>query len=65
MVTPINTSNNTVKTDIFYINDVHGQVPKMERLANASDAFDEFVKTYRLKAGDGMYIPKEERVKIW
>ena len=27
--------------------------------------FDEFVKTYRLKSGDGMYIPKDERVKIW
>jgi putative endopeptidase len=27
--------------------------------------FDEFVKTYHLKSGDGMYIPKDERVKIW
>ena len=27
--------------------------------------FDEFVKTYHLKSCDGMYIPKEERVKIW
>lgn len=27
--------------------------------------FDEFVKTYHLKSGDGMYIPKNERVKIW
>ena len=59
MVTPLNTSNRTTKTDIFYINDVHGQVPKMERLANASDAFDEFVKsrgsdTFKVSAGDIM-----------
>ena len=28
-----------VKTSIFYINDVHGQVPKMEHLKMASDCF--------------------------
>ena len=27
--------------------------------------FDEFVETYGIGPGDGMYIPKEERVKIW
>lgn len=56
MVAPIK-PNNTVKTDIFYINDVHGQVPKMERLVTASDAFDTFVKdkgsdVFKVSAGD-------------
>ena len=27
--------------------------------------FDEFVETYDLGPGDGMYIPKSERVAIW
>ena len=27
--------------------------------------FDEFIETYNLKPGDGMYIPKDERVAIW
>lgn len=63
MISPISTvskdSPKTVKTDIFYINDVHGQIPKMERLASASNAFDEFVKnkgsdTFKVSAGDIM-----------
>lgn len=31
------------KTSIFYINDLHGQVPKMEQLKTASSAHDSFV----------------------
>ena len=27
--------------------------------------FDEFVETYNIEPGDGMFIPEEERVKIW
>lgn len=27
--------------------------------------FDEFVETYHLKSGDGMYIPKDQRIAIW
>ena len=58
MVTPVNTSN-TVKADIFYVNDIHGQVPKMERLVTASQAFDQYVKnrgtdTFKVSAGDIM-----------
>ena len=58
MVKPINGSN-TVKADIFYVNDIHGQVPKMERLVTASRAFDSFVKdrgtdTFKVSAGDIM-----------
>ncbi len=34
--TPIsNGSSNNAKTSIFYINDLHGQIPKMERLVSA------------------------------
>ena len=58
MINPINSSN-TVKADFFYVNDIHGQVPKMERLVTASNAFDEFVKTrgtdtFKVSAGDIM-----------
>ncbi len=30
------TSDKNVKTSVFYINDIHGQIPKMERLVSAS-----------------------------
>lgn len=40
-VPPVNTSKQTIpgttKTSIFYINDLHGQVPKMQRLVAASE----------------------------
>lgn len=45
-------------TSIFYINDVHGQVGKMESIATAAQAFDSFVKrnpkidALKLSAGD-------------
>lgn len=44
MVTPIQTPSASVKSSIFYINDVHGQEPKMEQLTSASTQFDSFVK---------------------
>ena len=34
--TNINTQNKKIKTSIFYINDIHGQIPKMQRLVSAS-----------------------------
>lgn len=27
--------------------------------------FDEFVDTYDIKPGDGMYVPEDERIKVW
>ena len=27
--------------------------------------FEEFVKTYNIKSGDGMYVPKDERIAVW
>jgi len=30
--------NSSLKTSLFYINDIHGQIPKMQRLTAASDA---------------------------
>ena len=27
--------------------------------------FDEFIDTYGVKPGDGMYVPEEQRIKIW
>ena len=27
--------------------------------------FDEFVETYNIEPGDGMYIPEDQRIKIW
>lgn len=65
MISPVSNQNKTIKTDIFYINDIHGQIPKMERLVSASNAFDEFVKnknsdSIKVSAGDillGEHIP--------
>ena len=59
MISPIQNTNKTTKTDIFYINDIHGQIPKMERIASASFAFDKFVKekgsdSFKVSAGDIM-----------
>ena len=36
--------DNTVKTSIFYINDVHGQNIRMERLLTAVKQFDTFLQ---------------------
>ncbi len=49
----------TTKTSIFYVNDLHGQTMKMEKIYNASKCFDQFVpstKTDKLKmcSGDTM-----------
>ena len=47
---------NTTKTSIFYLNDIHGQVAKMERIKSASDKFDSFEtesKTDKLKFASG------------
>ena len=27
--------------------------------------FDEFIETYDIKPGDGMYVPEEQRIKVW
>ena len=46
----------TTKTSIFYINDLHGQTMKMEKIYNMSKAFDQFVpsqKTDKLKLSSG------------
>jgi len=52
------------RLSVFYINDVHGQVPKMEHLKTASVAFDDYVrkqKTDSLKVGSGdIFIGKEQ-----
>lgn len=44
MVNSVSTPKIT-RTSIFYINDVHGQVPNMERIYTASKAFDSFEST--------------------
>lgn len=47
---------NTVKTSIFYVNDVHSNLINLERLKSASDAFDSFEpseKTDKLKLSAG------------
>lgn len=57
-----NQSNQTkpTMTSIFYINDVHGQIGKMESIATAAQSFDTFVKknpkidALKLAGGDVM-----------
>ena len=50
-------NNKATKTSIFYINDLHGQNMKMEKVYNASKVFDEFVPSngvnkLKLSSGD-------------
>lgn len=56
MVSPISPVPAAVKTSIFYVNDIHGQITKMERIKTASDVFDSFTyqdKTDKLKLSSG------------
>lgn len=54
-ITPQNKPN-TTKTSIFYINDVHSNLPGLEKLANASVEFDQYtpsdVTKLKFSAGD-------------
>ncbi len=38
------------KVSIFYINDVHGQIPRMEQLTSAAMAHDLYVKSNDIKS---------------
>ncbi|MFR9297959.1 M13 family metallopeptidase [Emergencia timonensis] len=39
--------------------------PSNLRVNRVLSNFDEFYQTYKIKAGDGMYVPKGQRIKIW
>ncbi|MEI7473914.1 MAG: 5'-nucleotidase C-terminal domain-containing protein [bacterium] len=60
-----NTSDTDVKTAIFYINDIHGQMSKLDKIKYASDCFskayqnDKSVDTLKLSGGD-IKIGQEE-----
>ena len=43
--------------------DIHA--PNNLRCNRVLANFQEFYDTYGIKEGDGMYVPKEERVAIW
>ena len=58
--------NKSSKVSIFYINDVHGQIPRMEQLTSAAMAHDLYVKSnnidgLKLASGDIM-LGKNEAV---
>ena len=36
----VSPANNNIKASMFYINDVHAQIPKLERIASAALQFD-------------------------
>ncbi|OLA94455.1 MAG: hypothetical protein BHW64_03730 [Candidatus Melainabacteria bacterium LEY3_CP_29_8] len=59
-------NNKNAKVSIFYMNDVHGQVPRMEQLTSAAMAHDLYVKSnnidgLKLASGDIM-LGKNEAV---
>lgn len=61
--------NNSVKASIFYINDLHGQNIRMERLMNAVNQFDTFtpsdkVDKMKFASGDIMLGEDEKHVKV-
>lgn len=69
MVNAVGPSSSNVKTSIFYVNDIHGQVPKMEQITNASTQFDAFVKqqnkldSLKLSSGD-TFIGKDPKTNL-
>lgn len=50
MVSPVNSTSPNIKSSIFYINDIHGQIPRMEQITNAATNFDSFTKTQKVDA---------------
>ncbi len=50
MASSISSVNPNISSSIFYINDVHGQLPRMEQLTSASVQFDSFVKEKKIDA---------------
>ena len=63
--------NKDVKTAIFYLNDVHGQVSKMTNLQTASDSFDKAfsndpsIDTFKLAGGDLNIGRINEKRNLW
>lgn len=57
-----------IKTSIFYMNDIHGQNIRMERLVNAVNQFDSFTPegTDKMKfaPGDIMLGEDEKQIKV-
>lgn len=50
MTNSVTSSAPNVKTSIFYINDLHGQLPKMEQITTAALSFDTFTKEKKVDA---------------
>lgn len=66
---PDNKPSNSVKASIFYVNDLHGQNIRMERLVNAVNQFDSFtpsdkVDKMKFASGDIMLGEDEKHVKV-
>lgn len=64
-----NPDGETIKASIFYINDLHGQNIRMERLVNAVNQFDRFtpsdgVDKMKFASGDIMLGEDEKHVKV-
>ncbi len=63
-----NSNSNNVKASIFYVNDLHGQNIRMERLVNVINQFDTFTpsSTDKMKfaSGDIMLGEDETHVKV-
>ncbi len=49
--------------EYFAIVDVHA--PDKLRVNRVLQSVDEFYETFSIQPGDGMYLPKEKRVRIW
>ena len=57
----IKAAENYVK--MMMTTDTHS--PDKIRVNRVLSNFDEFLNYYEIKEGDGMYLPREERVQIW
>src|SRR5574344_138757 len=61
-----NTAQKPVKTSIFYVNDIHGQLPRMEKLTSGVNTFDYKSKmlgvdSFKLSSGDILIGEDEKR----
>lgn len=56
-------TQNREVTEFYAVTDVHS--PSKLRINKCLQSLDEFYEAFDIQPGDGMYLPPEERVKVW
>ena len=53
---------------LFFLNDNHDWLKDVKLRPGHSDElpqYDEFIETYGIKEGDGMYVATDDRIAVW